>query len=158
MSKQMQIFVPQNLSLNEERAKVSWGLILKNREPTWEWICEQEKDTSKTVWTEWVRELGVCLPNLNFSIFPRFSCHFHLRVIYHVQTALGNGDFQVQKKWQTLSNGVPKIPVSLQTLYFKVLWGYSVIKVCKNMYVHRSYLKALAVGSFPLLFTQASHL
>lgn len=32
MSKQMQIFVPQNLSLNEERAKVSWGLILKNRE------------------------------------------------------------------------------------------------------------------------------
>lgn len=43
-----------------------------------------------------------------------------------------------EKKWQTLSNGVPEIPVSLQTLYFKTLWGYSVTKVCKNMYVRNS--------------------
>lgn len=57
----------------------------------WEWMYEGEKATSKTVWTEWMRGLGVCLPNQNFSIFPGYSCHFHLRVVYYVQKALGNG-------------------------------------------------------------------
>lgn len=58
----------------------------------------------------------------------------------------------VQTKCQTLSNEAPEISASLQTLYFKTLWGYFVTQVCKNMYEQRSQgvsLGHMAVPSPP---------